>query len=91
VVPIAQLWNKDSDSVRALVAQRPRQKARLVIKLLRGGFDAIACDLGNGSSRNIVENNRDGCGIKPQMSSQLLQTHSLIHVGLLGFFASLGG
>src|ERR1700678_2982954 len=91
VIPIAQLWNKDSDRVGALVAQRTRQQAWLVIKFLRGGLDAIACDLGNGSSRNIVEDDRNGRGIKPEMSSQLLQTDCLIHVGLLGFFASLGG
>ena len=47
MIAVAQLRHEDSDGLSPLVAQRPRQQAGLVIHLLRGGLDAVACDLGN--------------------------------------------
>src|SRR6202048_3189737 len=63
VITITQFRHQDSYGLRTARAKRARQKAWLVIQFFCGGLDAFTRSLRNGAAGNLVENNRNGCGI----------------------------
>src|ERR1700756_2699706 len=82
VVAIAQFGNHDTDGERTLLAERPRQKTRLIIKLARGCAPPLAGLVGDGASRNVVECNGNRSGGEAEIVGQYFQTDRFVVVDL---------
>src|SRR5579864_7064919 len=71
VVGFAEIRYQNSDAQGSTIAERTRQKTRLIVELFGCRFDAIASCLRNGTTWHFVKNNGYRCRMQPQMLSQL--------------------